>query len=303
MSKIHFDGKILILGFGSITLGALPLLIERIDIQVSDIRIISKDTLHKSVADSYGIGYSEIEITEQNYQNVLMEQFHLSKGDFLINLSVGISSKDLMKLCHEIGSLYIDTCIEPWEGFYDNENLSISQRSNYALRHDMFQEKEKVTGGPTAVIAHGANPGLVSHFVKRALIEIHQLKSPDKSTNVPKTQQEWAQLAKNLGVKVIQISERDTQRPLVPKQRNQFVNTWSIDGFISEGVHQPSEMGFGTHEKEIPVGGNQHEFGCKSAIYLSQPGGSVKVRGWTPLEDIYHGFLVTHNESISITSY
>jgi homospermidine synthase len=28
------------------------------------------------------------------------------------------------------------------------------------------------TNGPTAVITHGANPGLVSHFVKQALLDI-----------------------------------------------------------------------------------------------------------------------------------
>jgi homospermidine synthase len=29
----------------------------------------------------------------------------------------------------------------------------------------------------------------------------------------------------------------------------------------------------------------------------------VKVRGWTPLEGPYHGFAVTHNETISIADF
>jgi len=42
-------------------------------------------------------------------------------------------------------------------------------------------------------------------------------------------------------VKVIHIAERDTQVSGKPRQLGEFVNTWSIDGFVGEGS-QPSEM-------------------------------------------------------------
>ena len=48
----------------------------------------------------------------------------------------------------------------------------MSRRSNYALRETMLKLVPKYRGGPTAVIAHGANPGLVSHFVKQALVNL-----------------------------------------------------------------------------------------------------------------------------------
>ena len=47
----------------------------------------------------------------------------------------------------------------------------------------------------------------------------------------------------------------------------------------------------------------RHAFGCDSAIYLQRPGAATRVRSWTPLEGPFHGFLVTHNESISIADY
>ncbi len=34
---------------------------------------------------------------------------------------------------------------------------------------------------------------------------------------------------------------------------NEFVNTWSVDGFVSEGA-QPAELGWGSHEKHFPAG-------------------------------------------------
>lgn len=51
----------------------------------------------------------------------------------------------------------------------------------------------------------------------------------------------------------------------------EFVNTWSVDGFISEGC-QPAELGWGTHEKELPFDGARHAFGTDAAIYLNRPG-------------------------------
>ena len=45
------------------------------------------------------------------------------------------------------------------------------------------------------------------------------------------------------------------------------------------------------------------DFGSGAAIYLAQPGAGTKVRSWTPTAQSQHGFLVTHNEAISISDY
>ena len=109
-------------------------------------------------------------------------------------------------------------------------------------------------------------------------------------------------MAQGLGVKVIHIAERDTQTADFAKEPGEFVNTWSIDGFVGEGC-QPAELGWGTHEKTLPADGLRHDFGCGAAIYLMRPGASTRVRTWTPMAGPLHGFLITHNESISIADY
>ena len=43
-------------------------------------------------------------------------------------------------------------------------------------------------------------------------------------------------LAHQLGVKVIHCSERDTQITNQPKEVQEFVNTWSVEGFREEGT-------------------------------------------------------------------
>jgi len=118
----------------------------------------------------------------------------------------------------------------------------------------------------------------------------------------PKTREEWARLMQRVGVKGIHIAERDTQRAREPKPRGMFINTWSVEGFCSEGL-QPSELGWGTHEKHMPANGHRHDFGCDAAIYLTRPGAGTRVRSWTPTAQAQHAWMITHNESISIADY
>ncbi len=88
----------------------------------------------------------------------------------------------------------------------------------------------------------------------------------------------------------------------MPKAPNEFVNTWSVDGFVSEGA-QPAELGWGTHEKHFPADGGRHTKGSKCAIYLNRPGATTCVRTWTPKAGHFHGFLITHSEAISLADY
>ena len=76
---------------------------------------------------------------------------------------------------------------------------------------------------------------------------------------------------------------------------NVFVNTWSVDGFLSEGL-QPAELGWGTHEKWLPENGRLETIGSKAGAYLLQPGANTRVRSWCPTPGPQYGFLVTHNE-------
>ncbi|HZP97918.1 MAG TPA: saccharopine dehydrogenase C-terminal domain-containing protein [Reyranella sp.] len=296
---IAFGGRMVMIGFGSIGQGVLPLIFRHIDMRPDQITVISADDRGGlKEMKRFGVTFIRKRLTEANLRPTLEKR--LGKGDFLVNLSVEVASTALVELCQEKGALYIDTCIEPWPGGYTDPNLSVSLRSNYALREKMLALKPRYEGGPTAVIAHGANPGLVSHFVKKALMNI--ARDTGVKVEKPATRQAWAELAQRLGVKVIHIAERDTQVSKKPKKVGEFVNTWSIDGFVSEGS-QPAEMGWGTHEKSLPPDGARHEFGCGAAIYLNRPGLLTRVRTWTPLEGPFHGFIITHNESISMADY
>ncbi|MCG5242094.1 homospermidine synthase [Azospirillum doebereinerae] len=294
-----FTGRMVIVGFGSIGQGVLPLLLRHLDGLTADrITIVTAEERGREEAELYGVAFHNNPLNNDNFFQVLKPL--LDKGDFLVNVSVDVSSIALIEFCHRIGANYIDTCIEPWAGGYTDPTLSPSLRSNYALRETALATRDKLAGGPTAVITHGANPGLVSHFVKQALLNVAA--DTGVATEVPTDRDGWGRLAQRLGIKTIHVAERDTQVSNQPKQIGEFVNTWSIDGFVGEGC-QPAELGWGTHEKHFPEDGRRHDFGSDAAIYLMRPGASTKVRTWTPLEGPFHGFLITHSESISIADY
>jgi homospermidine synthase len=299
MKHVSFRGRLVMLGCGSIGQGVLPLILRHIDMPKDRITIVTADARGRDVAAECGVRFVEQPATRDNLRDLLIPL--LGPGDFLLNLSVDVSSVALIELCQEIGALYLDTCIEPWPGGYTDPSLTPSQRSNYGLRESALAVARKYPDGPTAVLTHGANPGLVSHLMKEALL--HIARDTGLGDTAPTDQAGWAALAERLGIKAVHIAERDTQvAEHRPKEVGEFVNTWSIDGFAGEG-RQPAELGWGTHEAAFPADGHRHEFGCDAAIYLLRPGAGTRVRSWTPLEGPMHGFLVTHNESISIADY
>ena len=292
-AEIDYHAPIVIIGFGSIGKGSLPLILRHIRSPRDKMVVIDPDDASRRLCELEGVRFRKIALRPDNYRQVLKP---IAAGGFIVNLSVDVSSADLIRLCRDIDALYIDTCIEPWAGGYLDKSKPLASRTNYALREEVRAIKGQ---GPTAIIAHGANPGMVSHLYKRALV---RLAADMGHTVAPTTRQQWAQLARNLGVKGIHIAERDSQWADIPKLPGEFVNTWSVEGFLSEGL-QPAELGWGTHERHVPPEATFHDTGCRAAIYLTRPGATTRVRSWTPNAGPIQGYMITHNESISIADY
>ncbi|MGH9561032.1 MAG: saccharopine dehydrogenase C-terminal domain-containing protein, partial [Terracidiphilus sp.] len=275
-----------------------PLILRHIGTSTDRITIVTAENSGRTEAEQFGVKFVKTALTRENYRQVLEPL--LDPGDFLLNLSVDVSSVALIQLARERGALYLDTCIEPWAGGYTDPKASVDTRSNYTMRLEALALRAGAKKTPTAVLTHGATPGLVSHLVKQALLNI--AKDTGVEAGAPSSRESWARLAQTLGIKVIHIAERDTQITNLPKVANEFVNTWSVDGFVSEGA-QPAELGWGTHEKHFPADGGRHKVGSGCAIYLNRPGASTRVRTWTPEAGHFHGFLITHSEAISLADY
>ena len=299
----EISGPVVMIGFGSIGRGTLPLIERHFKFDKSRMTVIDPAERNRKLLDDRGIAFFKDHVTKTNYKKLLTPLLTKGEGQgFCINLSVDTGSVDLMRLCRKLGVLYIDTVVEPWLGFYFDTEADNASRTNYALRESLLEEKRKHPGGTTAVSTCGANPGMVSWFVKQALVNLAGDLDIEFETPALDDREGWAKLMKKSGVKGIHIAERDTQRAKKPKPMNVFWNTWSVEGFISEGL-QPAELGWGTHEKWMPKNARQHKHGSKAGIFIEQPGANTRVRTWCPTPGPQYGFLVTHNEAISISDF
>jgi homospermidine synthase len=244
------------------------------------------------------VRHLQVALTPENFAEVLRGLFPEGRG-MIVNLSVDVDSIELMKLAQGLGVQYIDTVVEPWPGFYFGSSLPNAERTNYPLRERVRELGKAYVGGPTAVSCCGANPGMVSWLLKEALLRL----AADTGVRAdPKGREDWARLMQGLGVKGIHVAERDTQVSAKPKPVGVFVNTWSVDGLLSEG-YQPAELGWGTHEKKLPPGGHAFDHGPGYAIWIDRPGADTRVRSWCPDVGPQFGYVITHNEALSIPDY
>ena len=294
---VEYDKKILIIGYGSVGQAILPLILRHVTTNPKNITVIEKDDNKKRFDErnkGNGVKYARVNVVESNLSSTLVK--YLEPDGFVIDCSLNINVDAIMKWCWEHDVLYLNTSLERWLDQQDETIPNLAKRTLYDEHNVVRKFASDYPNASTAVVTHGANPGLVSHLTKRAVLELARRKK--KATKAPSDQEGWAQLLKSLGVKVIHIAERDTQIIDEPKEKNEFVNTWSCEGFWAEG-RAPAEMGWGTHEDVRPEGGKT----IGHVAYLEQPGLSVLMKSWVPLGGSYNGFCVQHSESITMSEY
>lgn len=284
--------RILFVGYGTIAQALTPVLFELYpDLDPHHVSAITADARGAGIAQAFGIGFYVNPLTAENLHAVL--EGRLGPGDFLLNLSVEVATVALIDWCQQYDVLYLDTCVEPWAGGYDRTCHPGAHTTNYWLRQEALRRKSR--GKSTCVIAHGANPGLVSHFIKLALSELAA--SEGLALQGPP-----AALARALGVKAIHIAERDTQTDGMALREGEFANTWSADGLLAEAM-QCAELSWGTHETRLAAGAARIGTAPTAGVMLDRPGVSTKVKSWVPSVGEQQAWLITHHEAHSIGDF
>jgi len=287
------ERNIVMIGFGSIGRAVLPLILRHLVVKPDHIRIIAADAENQAIAEAYGTTFTQFELTENNYDSFLSPQLH--PGDIMLNLSVGISSLDLIRLCERKQVLYLDTSNEIWLAETRMARTTLLDRRLDAIDY----AKQQAPGAPTALICHGANPGLISHFAKKAMIDV--CKATEQPLPDMQAAGAWGQLAHQLGVVTLHIAEKDSQHSKVARQTDEYVNTWSIPGFLDE-ASEYAGFAWGTHESELPTAQvhRRLDTGTCRAIELESRGFSTVLHSWVPSFGAFHGFLIPHHEAFSL---
>ncbi len=302
--------RVLVLGCGSVAQCTVPLLVRDLGIEPDRITVVDflDNRARIGWALEQGVRYEQDRVTPENIDDFLSAR--VSDGDLLLDLAWNIDNPTILQWCRDHGVRYLNTSVELWNPYDEMTTTPPLERTLY-VRH-MSLRRMKASwpdnNGATAIVEHGANPGLVSHFAKQALTEIAtKMLSDGLAGDVAALETALADRAYNhlgmlTGTKVIHIAERDTQVSNTPKRTNEFVNTWSVEGFYEEGV-APAEMGWGTHEKRLPPNAFIHtgEGPCNQ-ICIARPGMETWVRSWVPQGEI-RGMVIRHGEAFTMCEH
>lgn len=302
-----FNHKILILGYGSVSQCTLPILLDKIDTPLSNITIIDFEDKAEALKKytNQGLNFVRERITPENMNQALLK--YIDNGGLIIDLAWNIGANDIIGWCHDHNVLYINTSVEVWDSVGGLFKDSPFEKSLYWRQMKLREMTKDWKDATTAVVDHGANPGLISHFVKQGLVDIaNKMIADKKAVDQDKEELEdyiknrkFNLLAQKLQVKVIHCSERDTQITDKPKEVDEFVGTWSIEGLREEGT-APAEMGWGTHEQKLPALAHVPPYGPKNQIFLAQMGMNTWVRSWIPNQEIV-GMLIRHGEAFGLS--
>ena len=271
-------GRVLVLGCGSVSQCTLPLLIRDLELDPAHVTVVDFVDNRARVADvlALGVAYEQDRVTPENLDSFLSAR--VGEGDLLLDLAWNIDATTILQWCRDHGVRYLNTSVEVWNPYDHMQSVHPLDRTLYVRHMDLRRMISRwgTNDGPTAVVEHGANPGLVSHFAKQALTEIAtRLLSESRAGERTAALEEalaaerFNELAMLSGTKVIHIAERDTQIADRPKLVDEFVNTWSVEGFYEEGV-APAELGWGTHEKRLPPNAYVHRGSARATRSASR---------------------------------
>lgn len=304
---MEFKHQIVMIGHGVVARALLPMLIKHLRVPCAKIVVIDfadREAVLRPWIEK-GLQFFHERVTPFSLARLLST--HARKGDIIIDLAWSVEFFDIIQWAHDNEVLYVNASLESWDPTAEMYRKPTLEKSLYSRYTKLLPLIAKWRGGTTAVVDHGSNPGLVSHFVKQGLLDIGEsvLRENKLSTTKRRRLQRLIEdetfplLARELDVKVIHCSEWDSQRADKAKEPDEFVSTWSPEGMWEESI-SPCEVGWGTHEKWLPPLASQPETGPGNQIILPQMGLNSWVRSWVPNQEIV-GMIVTHGESFGLS--
>jgi homospermidine synthase len=238
----------------------------------SKIALNNLNTLNLTICDIYDLNltnpskekfkYLKIKFGEDNINQ--LSNF-LQKGDVIVDLSTNVDAVTIWSFCMKNGINYMNTAMEESENSDNPRSFPKSTeeiyKSSLGYRHELIEKHPlyNPNNGTTSVLEHGMNPGLISHFAKKGIIEAAEyfLKRKDwtdlNHINIEKylKDRNYPKLAQEMGLHTIHCSETDSQFIENPPKdlKTKFYNTWSCRGFLTEGL-VPIQVARGSHEDE-----------------------------------------------------
>lgn len=312
--------NILFVGFGAVARATCVLWNRILKLPIVSIVVIEPRDIPMELLQDLceNIEHKKIALTKRNLARVFGSI--KTRLDLVIDLSINVDSVSVMKYFSPRGVPYISTAVETWgdeptwAGPTGDPRKDAKEMIERSLAYKQQQIKAMfLPGTTTMLIDHGMNPGMISHFVKRVLNhiaigtfgdrigEIPVEKYPDDHRNGPY----YAAIAKLAGITSIHCTEHDTQKPIVPRPKDVFFNTWSPKGFYEEAT-DPVQVGWGSHERPIPGMVRWHGMAFLPARGMDMKAMGMQLnrsKGKAVSYVMSPGYLIPHSENSTITNY
>lgn len=293
---LKFEGRIVQFGFGAVGKSFFEKISKEISYNENKYFVITRDKFEfEAYVNLDGIVSNFIvsEVTRDNFKEVFGK--YLSSGDLLIDFADTVGTRDICEWCAEKNIMYINTgeadWPDHWYSIFEENELKNGLKEKY-LR---MVEANKYP----IVLHHGNNPGLVSHFVKAGIEYIvnTQFKKDKKLKSLIKNN-EFNEVAKILGLKMIHVNDIDLQEVKDEYSDKLLFSTWCTDSFWFEMLSEAT-INIGTHEKiDFEDECNFVDFD-KGFLEFKKLAADKKCRTYYPNGE-FEGFLVPHEETVSI---
>src|SRR5690606_20731147 len=217
---LEHGGRILITGYGAVSQALLPMLLEHVEVPPQHVTVIDFAQRKAHLAEWIGKGLKSVRerVTPANLARLLSS--HVSAGGLIVDLTWSIDFFEILEWAHRHDVLYVNASLESWDPSAEMQTKSTIEKGLYGRYAQLLEPVPARRDGATAVVDHGLNPGLTSPFVKRGLLDIataviRERDTPRSERNALErlvADENFAELARALDVKVIHCSESDTQR-------------------------------------------------------------------------------------------
>ena len=294
--------QLVFMGFGAVARSLVTIMLH-LDTQIKNLPVLIIDQKniensetfvnYRQYAEKNNIQFTYIQtkIEQNNYIRIFDK--YIKNNAIVVDMSYRIDTFDIIVECQKKTCLYINTAIDEW--IHTPISLFNLKKKIYNRLHEINMNNT------TAVINHGMNPGIVSHFLK-FLLKLLSKQRNDKSLMNMCDSNQYNHVANKLGLTLVQISERDNQRTLNNSTENLFCNTWSVVGLLDEASLR-AEISWGTHEKKIPINSDMSQFTDSQQIILPLHGNQLRTYSYEPEGGILTGYCIPHAECYSIVNF
>lgn len=252
-------------------------------------RDLKEDPLFKDVPYTNEIVIINDSIDEDSIGK-LFEKYVL-EGAVVVDLTYRVNSSEMIQNCDRKKCIYVNTAVDYWErAVHDWSNSDMEEYSLAYSREKIAKECSNCK--TTAILNHGMNPGLVSHFVKHAVKKLYAEKHGDDKAS-------YGEMAKKIGLTTVHISERDTQKTCLQVTEKQLLNTWCVKGLFDEAI-DPVQVSWGSHEKRYPEWLVPRHVNKYGQAFFPVRGMQMKLKSYEPMGGMLVGSCIPHAESASM---